>query len=113
MSLIHEIHKQKPAVRYTLFALSAFIALSAVVFFWLLSFQKQVFMALHSDPAEQQAFLDEQAAQVPNPLASLGGGLKSLAASIGSLIGFDGSKGFDSNGVTDNNQTAHPLPLSE
>jgi hypothetical protein len=112
MSIIQEIHNQKPAVRYTLFVLSVVVVLSIIGFFWFLSFERQVFMALHSDPAERQDFIDRQAANAPKPLTALANGLHSLTASIGSLIGLDGSKGFDSNKNESNNQTVHPLPLS-
>jgi hypothetical protein len=89
------------------------ITVAIIGVFWVFSFQRQVFMAMHSDPAEQQAYIAQQDQYVPKPLAAISKGLSSLTASIGSLIGLDGSKGFDSSKGKDNNQVAHPLPLSQ
>ena len=112
MSLIHELQQQRPAVRYALFGFSAVITIAVIAVFWAFSFQEQVYMAMHPDPAEQQAYLARQSQNAPKPLAAISEGFHSLTASIGSLIGLDNSKGFDSGNDTDHNQVAHPLPLS-
>lgn len=110
MSLITEIHNQKPAVRYALFVFSVVLAVSVIGFFWFGNIQERMFMALHSDPAEQAAFLAARDAQGLHPLAAISRGLGSLTASIGSLLGFDRSKGFDRPAGQD---TVHLLPLSD
>ncbi len=114
MSFIHEIHKQKPAVRYAMFGLAVFAVLAAIGFFWLSSVQRDLYAAMNPDKADQQAFEDQQSAALPNPLASIGRGLGSMVASIGSLMGFDSSRGFDRSGSTSHNQDAvYPLPTSK
>jgi hypothetical protein len=110
MSLIQEIHKQHHGVRYALFGFSAVITLSFVGFVWFRSIQKDMFMAVHNDPAEQAEFLAKREESVPHPFAAIGKGLSSLTANIGSLLGFDGSEGFDSQSQDD---TVYMLPLSE
>ncbi len=110
MSLIKEIHKQSHPVRYALFGFSAVITLSCVGFVWFRSIQKDMFMAVHSDPGEQQEFLAQRVRDIPHPLVALGKGLSSLTANIGSLLGFDGSKGFDRPAQEDK---VYLLPLSE
>jgi len=114
MSLIHEIHNQRPAVRYTLFALSAAIAVSAVAFMTASTLQKDIFFAMHPDPAEQEEFLARRAEGRPKPLAAISRVAGSLAASIGSLIGWDTDAGFDRGGQQDSMQGGvHLLPLSK
>ena len=113
MTFIQEIHNQKPAVRYALFGFSVVLVISFVGFFWFTSMQRDIFMATHSDPAEQQAFLASQQSYLPQPLALISRVAQSLTASIGSLIGWDSSKGFDKADTTDHNQAAYPLPLSK
>lgn len=113
MSFIQEIHSQKLAIRYTLFGLSVVLIVSFIGFFWFTSMQRDIFMATHSDPAEQQAFLAEQSLHMPQPLALISRVARSLTASIGSLIGWDSSKGFDKADATEHNQAAYPLPLSK
>ncbi len=112
MSLIQDIQNQRPAVRYALFGFSVVITVAVIAVFWVFSFQEQVFMAMHPDPAEQQAYLAKQDQYAPKPLAAISKAFGSLTASIGSLIGLDGSKGFDSGRNEEDNQVAHPLPLS-
>jgi hypothetical protein len=114
MSLIHEIHSQKPAVRYTLFALSAVVVLSVVGFFGITSFQRVAFMALHSDPQEQADFLAQQDAQQPQIFDAIARAASSLTASIGSLVGWDTNAGFDRSGrAADTTGSVHLLPLSQ
>lgn len=113
MSLIHEIHNQKPAVRYTLFGLAILTALSLVGFFGITALQRDMFMALHSDPQERADFLAQQDAGRPKPLAALAHVANSLTASIGSLFGIDRNAGFDRGGQPGDTQGAvHLLPLS-
>lgn len=114
MSLIQEIHNQKPVVRYTLFGLTVFTALALVGFFGVTSLQREMFMALHSDPQERADFLARQDARRPKPLAALTRAAESLTASIGSLLGFDRDAGFDrSSKQDDTTGGVHPLPLSQ
>lgn len=109
MKIIDEIHQQKPVVRYTLFVLSTFVVLSAAGLAWFTDFERDAYFALHEDPAEREAFIAQQDARMPQPLAAVGRGLDSLAASIGSLIGFDEEAGFQTETEYD---TVHLLPLS-
>jgi hypothetical protein len=114
MSLIHEIHNQKPAVRYALFGLAVVTVLALVGFFGVTALQRNMFMALHTDPQERADFLAQQDANQPKPLAALARIAGSLTASIGSLLGFDRNAGFDRGGQEDTIQGgAHLLPLSQ
>ncbi|MCC6934528.1 MAG: hypothetical protein IT406_02480 [Candidatus Yanofskybacteria bacterium] len=114
MSLIHEIHAQKPAVRYTLFGLSLLIALSLVGIFGLSALQRQAYLALHTDPGDQQAYDEAVAARRPKPIAAFVRAASSLTASIGSVFGWKSDAGFDTGGRLGNDQGGvHPLPLSE
>lgn len=110
MSLIHEIHNQPRHIRTILWLLSSFLVLAVVGFFWLTGLQRQLFFALHTDAAERAQFVAQQDSSVPHPLAAIGSALGSLTASIGSLIGIDSKKGFD---TRPQNDTVHPLPLSQ
>ena len=114
MSLINEIHNQKPAVRYALFGLAAFTALVVVGYFGVTAIQRSMFMALHSDPQEQQEFLAQQEANSPKPLAALARIAGSLTASIDSLLHINADAGFDRNARQDDTQgDVHLLPLSK
>ncbi|MCC6404807.1 MAG: hypothetical protein IT405_00235 [Candidatus Yanofskybacteria bacterium] len=114
MSLIQEIHAQKPAVRYALYGLSLAISLSLVGLFGVSSLQRQAFMALHTDPEEQLAYDQARDARRPKPVAALARAASSLTASIGSLFGWKVDAGFDTEGRVGNDQGGvHPLPLSE
>ena len=106
---IREIHEQKPAVRYTLFVLSTFVVVSAIGVTWFTGFERDAYFALHDDPKDRAEFIARQDERLPNPLAAIGKGLGSLTASIGSVIGFEREKGFDSRPQYD---TVHLLPLS-
>ena len=109
MSLLHEIHNQPPHVRTALWLLSSFLVLGAIGYFWLSGLERELFFALHTDPADRAQFVASQDARVPHPLAAIGSAFGSLSASIGSLFGIDSNKGFDSRTQDD---TIHPLPLS-
>lgn len=112
MSLIDEIHNQKPVVRHTFFVLSVVIALAVVGFFGVSSLYREMYAALHT-PAEQEAFAARQDARLPDPLAFIARATSSLAASIGSLIGFDTNAGFDREEQPSNTQDGvQLLPLS-
>ena len=114
MSLIHEIHNQKPVVRYTLFGLAVVSMLAVVGFFGITALQRDMFMALHSDPQERADFLAQQDARRPKPLAALSRIAGSVTASIGSLFGFDRNAGFDRGGQQGDTQGGvHLLPLSK
>lgn len=114
MSLIEEIHNQRPAVRYTMFALASAIVISTVGYFTFSSVQKDIFFATHSDAEEQQAFLTARDAVRPKPLAALARAAGSLTASIASFIGWDRSAGFDRNEQDGSMQGGvHLLPQSE
>lgn len=114
MSLVHEIHNQKPAVRYTLFGLAIVTALAVVGFFGITALQRDMFMALHTDPQERADFIAQQDASRPKPLAALARISGSLTASIGSLFGIDRNAGFDRGGQQRDTQGAvHLLPLSK
>jgi len=113
MSLIHEIHQQKPVVRYTLFGLAIFTVLAVVGFFGITALQRDMFMALHSDPQEQADFIAQQDANRPKPLAALSRVAGAMTASIGSLFGIDRNAGFDRGGQEGDTQGGvHLLPLS-
>jgi len=109
LKIIDEIHRQKPIVRYTLFVLSTFIVLSAAGLAWFTDFERQAYFALNEDPTARAAFVAQQDARMPQPLAAIGRGFGSLAASIGSLIGFNEDAGLESQPAYD---TVHLLPLS-
>ena len=114
MSLIDEIHSQRPIVRHTLSFLSSSIVVLGAVFLVASSVQKDVFFAMHPDPQEQQTFLAKRQEGRPQPLAAISRAAGSLMASIGSLIGWDGSAGFDRGGEAENTQGGvHLLPLSK
>lgn len=114
MSILHEIHNQRPAVRHTFFILAAFLAVSAVAFLTVSSIQKDIYFALHQDPQEQQEFLARRDAGRLHPLAAISRVAGSLMASMGALIGWDTDAGFDRTGQPDNTQDAvHLLPLSK
>lgn len=114
MSLINEIHSQRPAIRYALFGLAVFTALAVVGYLGITSLQRDMFMALHSDPQEREEYLAQQDARRPKPLAALSRIAGSLTASIGSLFGFDRNAGFDRSGQQGDTQGGvHLLPLSE
>jgi hypothetical protein len=114
MSIVDEIHSQRPAVRHTMFVLAVALALSAVVFVTMSSVQKDIFFATHSDPDEQQAFLARREEGRPQPLAAISRAAGSMMASIGSLIGWDTGAGFDRSQRQDSMQGGvHLLPLSQ
>ncbi|HUO75930.1 MAG TPA: hypothetical protein VMU12_03425 [Candidatus Paceibacterota bacterium] len=110
MSLLHEIHNQPRHVRTTLWLLSSFLVLGTIGFFWLSGLERELFFALHTDPGERAQFVAQQDSGVPHPLAAIGNAFSGLTASIGSLIGIDSKKGFDTRPQSD---TVHPLPLSQ
>lgn len=110
MSLLNEIHNQPRHIRTTLWLLSSFLVLATIGYFWLSGLERQLFFALHTDETERAQFVAQQDSRVPHPLAAIGGALGSLTASIGSLIGIDSQKGFD---TRPQNDTVHPLPLSQ
>jgi hypothetical protein len=107
--LIREIHQQKPAVRYALFVLSTFVVVSAIGLAWFTGFERDAYFALHADPADREAFVTRQDERLPQPLAAIGRGFGSLAASIGSFIGLDREAGFEREPRHD---PVHLLPLS-
>jgi formate hydrogenlyase subunit 3/multisubunit Na+/H+ antiporter MnhD subunit len=114
MSLIEEIHNQRPVVRHVLFILSVAIAVSAVGFFGFSSIQESVFFATHADEQERQAFLASREAGRPQPLAAISRATSSMFASIGSLIGWNTGAGFDRGGQqADTQGGVHLLPLSQ
>ncbi|MBP6885787.1 MAG: hypothetical protein KBC02_00895 [Candidatus Pacebacteria bacterium] len=114
MSIIHEIQRQHPTVRRALFVMSLVISVSVVGVFTASSVQQTIYFGIHSDPAEQEAFLAAREAGRPQPLAAISKATGSLIASIGSLIGWDTNAGFDSNEKSSNTQGGvHLLPLSE
>ncbi len=114
MSLIDEIHNQKPAVRSTLFVLALIIVAAVVGFLGFTSLQRDSFMAFHSDPQERAEFLAQQEARGPNPLAAIARAAGALTARIGSLFGFNTDAGFDKDSQQDTMQgEPHLLPLSQ
>lgn len=110
MSLISEIHSQRPTVRKALWLLSAFIAISFVGFFWFTSVERQMYLALHTDPDEQADFLARQQDRSPKPLAAIGRGFGAMTAVIGNALGLNREAGFDRAPSED---TVHLLPLSD
>lgn len=113
MSLIEELHNQRPVVRHTLFVLSVIVALAVVGFFGVASLQRAMYAALHT-PQEQEAFAAQQKMQLPDPLAFIARATSSLTASIGSLLGFNQNAGFDREEQPGNTQGGvHLLPLSQ
>lgn len=114
MSLIHEIHQQRPAVRYTLFALSMIIVISVVGYFGISSIQRNAFLAIHADEQERADFLAQQEARAPKPFVALARIAGSLTAQIGSLLGWEPDAGFDRTENQDNNRGGvYLLPLSQ
>lgn len=121
MSILQEIRNQHPIVRQVMYWLSIIGTLGIIGFFWLTSAQRNLFFALNTDQSARDQFVAEQNAQVPQPLALISKGLGSLTASIGSLLGFDQSKGLDKTDATGHTQDAaqpdsgqvHLLPLSQ
>ena|SRR5688572_23317076 len=110
MSLIHEIHRQPHHLRLTLWALSAFSVISVVGYFWFMSFERGIFLALHDDEAQRAAFIAKQDARSPKTFAVLGEALGSLTAAIGGFVGIDEQEGFDRPASED---TVYMLPLSK
>lgn len=110
MSFMTEIRSQPPLVRKILWALSSFIAISFIGYFWFTSFEREVFLAWDRTEEEQTAFRERQEARAPKPLAAISKGFGSLTAAIGDLFGFDRSAGFD---TTPSEDTVYLLPLSE
>jgi len=114
MSLIEEIHNQRPAVRHAFFLFSMAIAISTVGYFGFSSIQKSIFFATHSDVEEQQEYIASRAAGRPQPLAAISRAASSMLASIGSLIGWNIDAGFDRGGQqADTQGGVHLLPLSQ
>lgn len=114
MTLLDDIRKQNRLVRQTMYALSVATVLSVIGFFWFTSVERQLYMAVNPNPKDQQEFLTRQDQRSPQFLATLGRGLGSLTASIGSLLGFDRSRGFDKGGTAGHTQDAvYLLPLSK
>ena len=112
MSIIKEIHEQPPWIRISLFTLSCVTMVSMVGYLWLTSVQRDVILAL--DPLDGQDHVAQLERSRPRPLNSMREGLDSAAASIGSLIGFDSSEGFDFGSRNEDNQDrVYLLPLSE
>jgi hypothetical protein len=72
--------------------------------------ERTMFAAIHDDPEEQAGFLAAQDERAPKPFAVVGDAFGTLAADIGSLIGIDGSKGFDRAQAEDK---VYLLPLSK
>lgn len=110
MSLLTEIHNQPPRVRNALWILASFFVLATVGYFWLSGLERELFFALHTGADERAQFVASQDSRVPHPFAAIGRAFGSLGASIGSLLGIDAKKGFDTRPQDD---TIHPLPLSE
>lgn len=113
MSFIHEIHNQKPVVRYALFGLSLAITFSVIGFFGITALQREVFMTFHTDAKERADFLAQQERRQPKPLAAVTRVARSMTASIGSLLGFNPDAGFDRNEQrADTHDAVYLLPLS-
>jgi hypothetical protein len=110
MSLLHEIRSQSRPVRMALWGLSVFTTLSIAGFLWFTSVERQMFMALHTDPEEQQTFLARQEERAPKPLAAMSKALGSLSARIGDFVGFSREEGFDR---PDQQDKVYLLPLSQ
>ena len=114
MSILHEIQNQSPAVRRTLFVLSVVVSVSAIAFVTISSIQQDVYFALHPDPTEQQAFLDERNANQPQPVAMVARLVGGMLGNIGSLIGWNSNAGFDSTAQPSNTQGGvHLLPIAQ
>jgi hypothetical protein len=90
--------------------LSVVTTLGFIGFFWLTSIERDMFFAIHTDPQEREEFVTRQQEHMPQPLAMISKGFGSLTASIGSVLGFDRSKGFDRASQQD---TVYLLPLSK
>ena len=110
MSLLKEIHRQPTHIRAVLWGLSAFTMISVTGYFWFTSVEREMFVAIHDDPGEQEQFFAQQDARAPKPLAAISATLGSLTASIGSLMGIDQQEGFDRSASEDK---VYLLPLSK
>jgi hypothetical protein len=95
MSLFHDIHSQPLIVRKAMYLMAVVATVGGIGFFWLTSVQRDMFFAIHPDAQERQQFVAQQDERMPQPLATIGKAFGSLTASIGSLMGFDSSRGFD------------------
>ena len=114
MSLIEEIHNQPPLVRQVMYWMALVMVLGVIGFFWVTTAQKNLYFAIHPDPAERAQFVAQQDAHIPQPLATISKVFGSLTASMGGLLGFDNSQGFDKQSGTDHTQDAvHLLPVSQ
>ena len=114
MSVIREIHDQPEWVRLTLFFLCCATVLSAAGYLWLTGFERSIILTANPGEEGQARLAALQEQRGPSPLARLGGGLGSAAASIGRFIGFDREAGFDNGSRNgDNQDRPYLLPLSE
>lgn len=114
MSLIQEIHNQRPAVRHALFGLSVLITVVITGYILYSSMQKDIYFATHPDPEDRQTFLARRAETRPQPIAAISKAAGSLMANIGSLIGWDSDAGFDTSDRQDTLEgEVYLLPLSE
>lgn len=109
MSILHDIHAQPKGVRLTLWALASFMVVSAVGYMWMSSVRRELYLAINSNPAQQQAFLEQQDAQSPDLFGLIGSGVGKLTASIGDILHISSDKGFDRPVQHD---TVYLLPLS-
>jgi len=115
MSLIHEIHNQRPLIRHLMFAGAVIIVLSIVGFMTFQSVQQDIFFAMHPSASDQQAFLAERDANLPNPVATISKAAGSFLADIGSLIGWKMGAGFDRGGQQNSihsDDGVHLLPIA-
>jgi hypothetical protein len=110
---ISEIRAQRAPVRFAFFVTSSLVVVVSIVYLWLGSFTREAYFALVDDPDQRAAFLARQEERRPQLMAVLGGGLRSLTASIGSLMGFDRSDGLEQDGLDSNGEPVYQLPLSE
>ena len=109
MNIIRDIHVQSKGIRLTLWGLASFVVVSAVAYVWMSGIRRELFLAINTDPAQQQAFLERQDAQSPDLRGLIGGGVGKLTASIGNLLHITADEGFDRPVQHD---TVYLLPLS-
>ncbi len=108
-NILHDIHAQPKGIRLTLWALASFVVVSAVAYTWVSGVRRELFMAINTDPARQQAFLEQQDARSPDLFGLIGKGMGKLTASIGSILHISTDSGIDRPAQRD---TVYLLPLS-
>ena len=108
MSFIREIHQQKAGIRFLLFALSSFIVIVLIGFFWFTSFKKDLSVAFQKNKDGAVAVETAQ----KGPIDLFISGLSGMTARIGDLLGFYVNKGLVQDKPSQSSGV-YMLPLSD